>query len=417
MKKAPVACGKRHGAERRLRMHRTNSGPILQAALEYHRRGFSVLPIKPGTKRPACRSWKPFQSERPDERRLHRWFSDHPDRGLAVVLGDVSGGLVCRDFDTMESYQRWVRDHPDLAKMLPTVATARGRHVYFHSDHRGIVHLEDGELRGAGYCLLPPSRHPDGPVYRWLVPLPDGPLPFVENAHEAGFLPKNETQKAQKTQKAQEVPRSPRKSQVMEGGEGEAKKNAPQPDRAAREAIERTIPPGPGQRRDKLFELARRLKAIPEFADLPTTEIDPLKPYLRRWWKRAKPNTSGTHPRFEQSWKDFVFAWEEARIPHGATMQELFELAREAAPPTKAVEKYGAGSLRTLLACLCRELQHFHGGDRFYLSGRAAAPLLGISDVQAWRWLNTLERDGIIRLLKTYPRGTRMAREYRYVGE
>jgi len=98
-------------------------------------------------------------------------------------------------------------------------------------------------------------------------------------------------------------------------------------------------------------------------------------------------------------------------------MQELFELAREAAPPTKAVEKYGAGSLRTLLACLCRELQHFHGGDRFYLSGRAAAPLLGISDVQAWRWLNTLERDGIIRLLKTYPRGTRMAREYRYVGE
>ena len=55
--------------------------------------------------------------------------------------------------------------------------------------------------------------------------------------------------------------------------------------------------------------------------------------------------------------------------------------------------------------------------DRFHLSGRAAAPLLGVSDVQAWRWLNTLKHDGIIRLLKKYPRGTRLAREYRYEGD
>ena len=81
------------------------------------------------------------------------------------------------------------------------------------------------------------------------------------------------------------------------------------------------------------------------------------------------------------------------------------------------MEKYGAGSLRTLLASLCRELQHFHGDDRFPLSGRAAGPLLGVSDVQAWRWLNTLEADGIIRLLKKYPRGTRLARECRYEGD
>ena len=204
---------------------------------------------------------------------------------------------------------------------------------------------------------------------------------------------------------------------MVGGKEGGGRELASNVRAAINEAIYRTIPPGPGKRRDKLFELARRLKAMPEFADLPATKIEFFKPYLKRWWKQAKPNTSGTHPRFWQSWQDFVFAWEEARIPHGATMNEIFEKARAAPLPTKAVQKYGAGSLRTLLASLCRELQAFHGGNRFHLSGRAAGPLLGVSDVHAWRWLNTLEKDGIIRLLKKYPRGTRLAREYRYVAE
>ncbi|MFC1596319.1 hypothetical protein ACFL5Q_00035 [Planctomycetota bacterium] len=96
---------------------------------------------------------------------------------------------------------------------------------------------------------------------------------------------------------------------------------------------------------------------------------------------------------------------------------ESAECCETAAPPSRAVETYGAGSLRTLLAALCRELQHYHGNDRFHLSGRAVAPLLGVSDVQAWRWLNTLEADGIIELLKKYPRGVRRAREYTYTGD
>ncbi len=39
---------------------------LLDRAMEYHRRGWSIIPIKPGTEKPACRSWKPFQDERPD---------------------------------------------------------------------------------------------------------------------------------------------------------------------------------------------------------------------------------------------------------------------------------------------------------------------------------------------------------------
>jgi len=58
-----------------------------------------------------------------------------------------------------------------LARTSPTVETARGRHVYFRGDFDGVQHLAGGELRGArSYCLLPPSLHPDGVNYRWIIP-------------------------------------------------------------------------------------------------------------------------------------------------------------------------------------------------------------------------------------------------------
>ena len=51
------------------------------------------------------------------------------------------------------------------------------------------------------------------------------------------------------------------------------------------------------------------------------------------------------------------------------------------------------------------------------MSGRAAGPLLGVSDVQAWRWLHRLEADRIIKTVKTYPRGVRKATEYRFLAD
>jgi hypothetical protein len=167
----------------------------LTQALEYHRRGWSIIPIQPGTK-VAAGSWKGYQERQAAEAQLRVWFGNGQAYGLAVLFGEASGGLVCRDFDTMAGYERWARQHPELAATLPTVATARGRHVYFRGTERRIAKLADGELRGAGYCLLPPSRHPDGPVYSWLVLLPDGPVPFISDVYAAGLGPKGIPQQA-----------------------------------------------------------------------------------------------------------------------------------------------------------------------------------------------------------------------------
>ena len=67
---------------------------ILKAALEYHLRGWSIIPIKAGTKKPAVK-WEQYQKERPDENQLQEWFASGKNN-IAVIVGEVSGGLACR---------------------------------------------------------------------------------------------------------------------------------------------------------------------------------------------------------------------------------------------------------------------------------------------------------------------------------
>ena len=143
----------------------------LSAALAYHSLGWSIIPIAANKKTPALKSWKPFQTRRADEQQIRDWYDKRDDLGLAVVLGAVSGGLTCRDFDDEAAYHAWAAQNPDLAKTLPTARTGRGFHVYFVSDLDHTDKLGDGELRGKGaIVVLPPSEHSSGVQYRWIIP-------------------------------------------------------------------------------------------------------------------------------------------------------------------------------------------------------------------------------------------------------
>jgi bifunctional DNA primase/polymerase-like protein len=153
---------------------------VLFPALGYLQRGWSIIPIKAGEKKPALRTWKKYQDELPTEATVKRWFPKGTDRGIGIICGPVSGNLVIRDFDEPGSYEKWKADYPELSRTLPTVATGRGYHVYFRADIDKIKLQGDGELRGGGYCLAPPSTHPNGKSYRWLIPLPDGVLPTID---------------------------------------------------------------------------------------------------------------------------------------------------------------------------------------------------------------------------------------------
>jgi hypothetical protein len=81
------------------------------------------------------------------------------------------------DIDDLDQ-ARWIL--ATLENMhAPTVATTRGRHLYFQGLGQSTIALGYGELRGLGsYVIAPPSIHPSGKLYAWLEP-PNGPLPPV----------------------------------------------------------------------------------------------------------------------------------------------------------------------------------------------------------------------------------------------
>ncbi|HUT91382.1 MAG TPA: bifunctional DNA primase/polymerase [Thermoguttaceae bacterium] len=406
-------------------MHRTTnpqSGQghsLLEIARAYQRHGWSIIPIKAGTKRAACRSWKPYQQARPDDAKLKQWFSTTNGLGLAVICGEVSGDLVCRDFDTMEGYERWKELHPDLAATLPTVATARGRHVYFRAAQRKIVTLKDGELRGGGYCLLPPSRHPDGTEYRWLIPLPDGLLPYVDDVQAAGFLDSlhatETTERTETTEITEDNGGLLKTTDAMEGGGLTIADIESDVRRAILDTLPTQLraPTGPGNRNHAVFEFARAMRAIPRFAD---ANADDLENYVRIWHDLGLARgVIGTVP-YDDTRGDFIYGWPRVKFPKGLEpMALIFEQAKRAPLPA-AASRYECEN-RQLLVAWCRELQRASGDQPFFLGCRTAGKLLGVDHTTAWRWLSLLQHDRIIVQVEKGDRSKRRASRYRYQGD
>lgn len=403
------------------------NSPMLNVALHYHTRGWSLIPIMAGTKNQPCCKWTPYQSKPADETQLRKWFANGSGDNMAIILGTVSGGLACRDFDIQEAYDRWAGDHPDLAGMLPTVATARGRHVYFRAAPADLrfVDLPDGEYRGDSghYCLLPPSLHPDGPIYRWLIPLPDGEMPFVADVRAAGLLPSHVTESTESTESTEitEEYRAIKRGVCVE--KAPTPSNCPvlsvlsvtsgEKDDEIDLAILETIPSGIGRRNRQVFELARALKAIPRLADAP---VDAMRPHVRQWHKIGLDRgVIGTEP-FEETWIDFLHAWPKVKFPRGKEpMIAILERAKHSPPPAVA-QNYEGDGLRLLVA-ICRELQNASGNKPFYLACRTAAALLDLGEngfVTAWRWLSLLVHDGVIDEVERGQRGKRRASRFRY---
>ena len=364
-----------------------------------------------GTKKPTC-SGRSTRQSRATEARLTKWFGNGQDVGLAVVFGPVSGGLVCRDFDTMEGYERWAADHPDLAKTLPTVATARGRHVYCRANHRGIKKLDDGELRGAATAC---SRQADTQTARSMNGSFRRPMvaaPYCRRSR--GWFSPNDACNREN-------------GEYRENGSnlcclcclcyrGDSKRHH----RPIEKAIVESLPIAIGRRNRQIFELARALKAIPALADAP---VDALEPHVRRWHNLGVARgVIGTEP-FTETWIDFFTCWPKVRFPKGTEPMVLILERAKQSPPPKAAERYEQAELR-LLVSVCRELQHAAGAEPFYLACRTAAELLdvrnkqgGFDHVKAWRWLLLLAHDGIVEATGKGDQSKHRATRYRYRGD
>lgn len=142
----------------------------LDAALELLDRGFSIIPIRPGEKRPPERwPWKEFQSRQPTPEEVEAWFTRWPGANLALVTGSVSG-VWAMDADGPAG-EAWLRAN------LPTTGiysrTPRGGCHAIYALPAGVT-MENGvkvgpelDVRGeGGYILVPPSVV-NGVAYRW----------------------------------------------------------------------------------------------------------------------------------------------------------------------------------------------------------------------------------------------------------
>jgi len=401
---------------------------LLTAAVAYVGLGWGVIPIRARTKKPPF-AWKVYQGRLPEPDELASWFSDGSTHELAIICGEVSGGLVVVDFDSMAYYERWAKAHPDLAAKLPTVRTKRGRHVYFRSSHRKTRRLKDGdhewgEIRAEGaYVLAPPSRHPEGGAYKWLIE-PDGELPYLELTDlglDAALLPDGALGE-ERTEETEETEGGPEDPEAIgrAGGTGQPEwllslpallsSSVSSADICGIErAIADTQPAAHGQRNARVFDLCRALKAIPVVADRPWQELIPI---VREWFRRASPRVRTRD--VEATVADFAHGWPRVEVPKEVNWMEKIVTRAKEAPEPACVAGLGMPRL-SLLGRICVELQRAVGDRPFHLSCRKAGELLGIPHHQANRFLGLLVDIGLIEIAEPGNQGR--ATRYRLIEE
>jgi hypothetical protein len=166
-----------------------NNNPFLY----YVNQGLSVFPVALKSKASLV-NWKRFQSELPTEDEILFWERQYPDANVAIVTGETSGLLVL-DVDG-EGGLESLKALGELPR-TPTVKTGKGFHYYFKHPGFRVKNrtnlLPKIDIRGDGGCAIaPPSLHPNGARYSWIVgldvPLADIPYALLEFIEQDGLI-------------------------------------------------------------------------------------------------------------------------------------------------------------------------------------------------------------------------------------
>lgn len=151
---------------------------MLAHALKYLGLGYSIIPQRPGGKKPLIR-WKPFQESLPTQENVIEWWTRWPNAGMNLILGPVSG-VVAVDVDSFDAHQVLCDLLDGEPKTLKSLSGSRkpgkAHYIYrcpsFETTARYTPLHPQLEFRGhRGYIVLPPSLHPTGNRYEWARPM------------------------------------------------------------------------------------------------------------------------------------------------------------------------------------------------------------------------------------------------------
>lgn len=153
---------------------------VKDAALQYLKLGFSVIPIQKGEKKPEGDTWKEFQTRIASKEEVNKWFSN-TDHQLAIVCGKVSGNLFVIDFDGEgwnELCEEFLNKFPEFVAGRAVRTGSNKLHLWgmcpelptnVTRKFRTFKGKGEIELRANGhYVLVPPSIHPSGGSYSFI---------------------------------------------------------------------------------------------------------------------------------------------------------------------------------------------------------------------------------------------------------
>lgn len=103
-------------------------------ALDYLAAGLVPIPLRlDGSKKPDIDAWGQYQTERPSQQRVTDWFAN--PAGIGIVMGIVSGGAECIDFDDPAPFGPVYNALPsDLQDRLAVYETPKGFHVIYRCE-------------------------------------------------------------------------------------------------------------------------------------------------------------------------------------------------------------------------------------------------------------------------------------------
>lgn len=167
----PLIGGEQTDSERVSSMKKADEGSpdVLAAARENTRRGWRVIPIARGGKRPQLPDWPQL---RLDIEELPEFFSN--GCGIGILLGAPSGGLVDVDLDTCEAAALAPLLLPSTDRIHGRESSKRSHYWYIAEPIPASKKFTDVdgtclvELRSTGQqTVVPPSIHTSGEPIRW----------------------------------------------------------------------------------------------------------------------------------------------------------------------------------------------------------------------------------------------------------
>lgn len=154
------------------------------AARDYAQRGWRVVPILAGTKRPAITRWTEHATTQPAT--IDTWWGgEYTDCGVGIVTGAESGIWVL-DVDDPDSLADLEARYEPLPATLTSLTGSGGTHIFFRWPTDGRDIRNDAgrrlgpklDIRGnGGQVVAAPSIHPTtGVAYAWDAGMPDEPV-------------------------------------------------------------------------------------------------------------------------------------------------------------------------------------------------------------------------------------------------